>query len=197
MTEGTKKDIKEMVIAVFLGFLFWLATGGFHWFVDDPRAAEAMFEEIASHPNVVSIDRQESAHDRKNIYFLRISLKNDAFMEIRDCERDENNAIVYEKVNMVNGWQLWKAVRYADSGKYYCSRASDIEKRLMGNSLEYLLDNYEKLYDLYMNAPEVDRYTYDTCREFFDNISDEGMVDVYDEDTDEVIGVGKLYRSYD
>lgn len=68
----------------------------------------------------------------------------------------------------------------------------------MGNSLGYLLDNYQTLYDLYMDAPEIDSVLYDANKkEIFDSFSDKSMFDVYDEDTHEVIGVGKLFRKKD
>ena len=103
---------------------------------------------------------------------------------------------------MVNGWQLWKIVHYEDSDKYYCSHAIDIEESLMGNdSLLYLLDNYQKFYDFYMSAPELDpvsaleSYTgpSERLREIFDNTSDECMQDIYDENG-KVRGARKFYR---
>ena len=164
---------------------------------DDPRDGVAMREEISSHQDVVAINRWKQESDWKNIFYLDISLKNDVRMEINGCKRGENNDIVYKGIYTVNGWWLWKAVYYEDSCEYDCSLARDIEKRLMGNSLEYLLDNYQTLYDLYMNASEVDFASCKTNKEIFDGIPDKGMFDVYDEETGKVIGVGKLFRKKD
>lgn len=164
---------------------------------DDPRDEAAMLEEISSHQNVVVINQVYHGSDWKNIFDIDISLKNDMRMRIVDCKRGENNDIVYERVRIVNGWRLYKAVYYEDSGEYDCGFASDIEKRLMGNSLEYLLDNYQTLYDLYMNAPDPDFASCKTDKGIFDSIPDKGMFDVYDEETGKVIGVGKLFRKKD
>ena len=163
----------------------------------DSRDGDAMLEEISSHQNVVAINRWKHESDFKNIFYLDISLKNDVRMEIHGCKRGENNDIVYKGIYTVNGWWLWKAVYYEDSVEYDCSLARDIEKRLMGNSLEYLLDNYQTLYDLYMNAPEPDFASCKTNKEIFDSIPNKGMFDVYDEETGKVIGVGKLFREKD
>ncbi len=199
MKEGTKKDIKEMVITVFLSFLFWFAlillSVVFHWCEDDPREAEAMYEEIASHPNVVSIERWERENDWKNKMYLVVTLKNDVRMSIGYCKRGENNDIVYHYIFDINGWDLSEIVHYEDSDEYDRHVGEKVVKHFMGNnSLMYLLDNYKKLYDLYMNAPEIDRASYNTAKEIFDDIPDEGMFDAYDEETGEVIGVGKLFR---
>lgn len=164
---------------------------------DDPRDGVAMLEEISSHQNVVVINQVYHGSDWKNIFDIDISLKNDMRMRIVDCKRGENNDIVYKGIYTVNGWWLWKAVYYEDSCEYDCSLARDIEKRLMGNSLEYLLDNYQTLYDLYMNALEPDFASCKTNKEIFDSIPDKGMFNVYDEETGKVIGVGKLFREKD
>ena len=158
---------------------------------------DAMLEEISSHQNVVVINKFSRESDWKNIFYLDISLKNGVRMYITYCKRGENNDIVYRNVRTVNGWRLYKAVYYEDSCEYDCSLARDIEKRLMGNSLEYLLDNYQTLYDLYMNAPEPDFASCKTDKGIFDSIPDKGMFDVYDEETGKVIGVGKLFRKKD
>lgn len=115
-------------------------------------------------------------------------------MEISGCKRCENNDIIYRKIYTVNAWWLYKAIHYGDSDEYDFSPASDIEERLMGNSLEYLLDNYQTLYDLFMNAPEVDFALYEANKKNFDSIPDKGMFEVYDEETGKVIGMGKLFR---
>lgn len=161
---------------------------------DDLRHEAVMLEEISSHQNVVTINHCYNVSDWKNIFGIDISLKNDVRMRIANCKRGENSDIVYEKVRIVNGWRLYKAVYYEDSGEYDFSPASDIEERLMGNSLEYLLDNYQTMYDLFMNAPEVDFALYEANKKNFDSIPDKGMFDVYDEETGKVIGVGKLFR---
>ena len=161
---------------------------------DYPRDEADMLEEISSNQNVVVINQVYHGSDWKNIFDIDISLKNDMRMRIVDCKRGENNDIVYERVRIVNGWRLYKAVYYEESGEYDCGFASDIEKRLMGNSLEYLLDNYQTLYDLYMNAPEPDFASCKTNKEIFDSIPDKGMFDVYDEENGKVIVVRKLYR---
>lgn len=193
MKEGTKKDIKEMVIVVLLSFLFFVSLM-FFWCEDDPRDEDAMLEEIKNHQNVVAINRWGREHDFRNIFYLDVSLKNDVRIYVYGCKRGENKDIIYKEVYTVNGWRLIKAVYYEDTDEYDSNFADDIIERMMGHSLEYLLDNYQTLYDLYMNAPEIDHDSYNTRKEFFDSIPDEGMFDVYDEETGKVIGVGKLFR---
>ena len=65
----------------------------------------------------------------------------------------------------------------------------------MGNdSLIYLLDNYKKAYDFYMSVPEVDCANYENLRSTFDEKPTKFVYYVYDKETNEVIGVGKLYQ---
>lgn len=158
---------------------------------------DVMLEEISSYQNFVAINSWERENDYRNIFYLDISLKNDVRMKISYCKRDENKDIVYGEVDIINGWRLKKAIYYEDTDEYDFISANDIREKLMGNSLEYLLDNYQTLYDLYMNAPEIDRASYNTRKEFFNSIPDEGMFDVYDEETGKVIGVGNLFRVKD
>lgn len=65
---------------------------------------------------------------------------------------------------------------------------------MLGNdSLIYLLDNYQKLYDFYMNAPEFEPGKSETFKEIFDKVPEKCMYDIYD-DNGKIIGVSKLYR---
>ena len=184
-------------------WLYWIVAIFllFTW-CSDERDEKAMREEISSHQNVVAINKVSRESDSKCIIGIDISLKNDVRMYISGCKRGKNNDIVYKKVRMVNGWQIWKIAHYEDSDKYYCSRAIDIEESLMGNdSLIYLLDNYQKLFDFYMSAPEfdsvseseIDSVPSERLQEIFDNTSDECRYDIYDEDG-KVRGARKLYR---
>ena len=184
-------------------WLYWIVAIFllFTW-CSDERDEKAMREEILSHQNVIAINKVSRESDSKCIIGIDISLKNDVRMYISGCKRGKNNDIVYKKVRMVNGWQIWKIVHYEDSDKYYCSRAIDIEESLMeNNSLIYLLDNYQKLYDFYMSAPEFDFVSTseinsvpsERLREIFDNTSDECMQDIYDENG-KVRGARKFYR---
>lgn len=188
-------DIISKILFGWIVAIFFLFA-----YCSDERVEKAMREEILSHQNVVAINKVSRESDRKCIIGIDISLKNDVRMYISGCKMGKNNDIVYEDVRMVNGWFLWKVAHYEDSDKYYCSRASDIEESLMGNSLEYLLDNYQKLYDFYMSAPELDSVSEseiysvssERLQEIFDNTSDECMQDIYE--NGKMRGARKLYR---
>ena len=134
-------------------------------------------------------------NDWKNIFALDISLKNDVRMSIADCKRDKNGELVYHSIYYINYWKLVEVVHYTNSDKYDFNHRDDRAKEFLGNdSLIYLLDNYKKAYDFYMSVPEVDCVNYENLRGTFDEKNTEFVYYVYDKETNEVIGVGKLYR---
>lgn len=161
---------------------------------DDPRDKEAMLEEIRNHQNVVAINYYYDEHEWKNIITIDISLKNDVRIYIKSCKRSEDKDIVYSSVYDINGWDLWEIEYYTDSGEYSKGWAFGKEKEFLGNdSLMYLLDNYQKLYDFYMSVPRIDYVPYGHLRETFNSTSDKYKYDIYD-GNGKVIGASKLYR---
>lgn len=156
---------------------------------------DAMIDTVSGNQNVVIINYYYDVEDWKNVMDFDITLKNDVRMYIAGCKRNKNGEFIYRYVSNINNWSLYEIIHYEDSDKYESKFPKDTAKDFLGNnSLEYLLENYQKLYDFYMSVPEFSAISYNKDKETFDNIPDEFVFDVYDEESCKVIGVGKLYR---
>ncbi len=156
---------------------------------------DAMIDTVSGNQNVVIINYYYDTEDWKNVMDFDITLKNDVRMYIAGCKRNKNGEFIYRYVSNINNWSLYEIIHYEDSDKYESKFPKDTAKDFLGNnSLEYLLENYQKLYDFYMSVPEFSAISYNKDKETFDNIPDEFVFDVYDEESCKVIGVGKLYR---
>lgn len=156
---------------------------------------DAMIDTVSGNQNVVIINYYYDVEDWKNVMDFDITLKNDVRMYIAGCKRNKNGEFIYRYVSNINNWSLYEIIHYEDSDKYESKFPKDTAKDFLGNnSLEYLLENYQKLYDFYMSVPEFSATSYNKDKETFDNIPDEFVFDVYDEESCKVIGVGKLYR---
>lgn len=155
---------------------------------------KSMLEEVSSNPNVETINRWHYSYDWQNLIDLDISLKNGVRIYITDCKRDKNKNLVYDRFYDINGWWLWESIHYKDSDTYDCKSAISKAKEVLGNnSVIYLLDNCQELYDFYMNAPEFEPNKSNTFKEIFDKAPKKCMYDIYDENG-RIIGVSKLYR---
>lgn len=167
----------------------------FHFCSDNysTEIRDSIINEFASNQNVVSINHYYDIEDWKNVMDFDVTLKNDVRMYIAECQYDKDKNLVYESVYDINGWWLREIIHYETEDKYDSSSAYKKKNELMGNSVRYLLDNYQELCDFYMSAPEFDPVPYNTLKETFDNAPDKCMYDIYDENG-KLIGVSKLYR---
>ena len=182
-----------MTILTYLNLFFIVLI--FHFCSDNYSAEtrDSIVNEFSSNKNVVSVNHYYDTEDWKNVMSFDITLKNDVRMYIAGCQYDKNNDLIYESVYHINGWYLLEIIHYGTEDKYDSSSANKREIELMGNSVKYLLDNYQELFDFYMNVPEFDPAPYKTLKETFYNAPEKCMYDIYDENG-RIIGVSKLYR---
>ena len=142
---------------------------------------DAMIDTVSGNQNVVIMNYYYDTEDWKNVMDFDITLKNDVRMYIAGCKRNKNGEFIYRYVSNINNWSLYEIIHYEDSDKYESKFPKDMAKDFLeNNSLEYLLENYQKLYDFYMSVPEFSAISYNKDKETFDNIPDEFVFDVYD-----------------
>lgn len=175
-----------------------LAVLLFHFCSDNysTEIRDSIINEFSNNQNVVSVNHYYDTEDWKNVMDFDVMLKNDVRMYIAGCKRDKNGEFIYETIYDINDWMPVEIVHYMNSDTYGFNHMNDRLKEFLGNdSLTYLLDNYKKVYDFCMSIPEIDCINYKDLKAAFNNIPTEFMYTVYDRNTDEVIGVGKLYRN--
>ena len=154
---------------------------------------DSIIKEFSTNQNVEYVNHYYDTEDWENVMDFDVVLKNNIHMYIAGCQYDENRDLVYDSVYHINDWFLLEIIHYEVEDKYVIMSAERKENELMGKSLKYLLNNYQELCDLYMNAPEFDSTLYTNLKETFEKVPNKCMYDIYDENGRK-IGVSKLYR---
>ena len=172
----------------FVTLIFNFCSGNYSTEIRD-----SIIKEFSTNQNVEYVNHYYDTEDWENVMDFDVVLKNNIHMYIAGCQYDENKDLVYDSVYHINDWFLLEITHYEVEDKYVIMSAERKENELMGKSLKYLLNNYQELCDLYMNAPEFDSTLYTNLKETFEKVPNKCMYDIYDENGRK-IGVSKLYR---
>lgn len=157
---------------------------------------DAIVDTFLNNQNVVVISRYYDTKEWKNLMDFDITLKNDVRMKIEGCKKNKNGEFVYESIEEINDYWLREIFYSADWNMYLNRFGMNSPKGIFGNdSLEYLLDNYQEVYDFCMDAPEFDGSSYYEKKKILDNIPDKFMYNVYNKKTGKLLGVAKLYKT--